>query len=193
MSPRSSLPTMTRWRNSFVLLPSAPPNTGVVAAPLDGTDKFLSWREHLGAVLGDRHDVLQSNPEFPVLVDSRLGAGGHARLPHYLTPAHEVRPLVSFQSDAVTESVGEGSIVGPIAGVGDHFARGGVDIPASLSRCGGRQRASLRLVNDVENFSCFRRGRAEDDRARHVRLVAVNAGPAVDEDYLILRERARFR
>jgi len=48
-------------------------------------------------------------------------------------------------------------------------------------------------MNDVEDFLCFLCGRAEDDRPRHVRLVSVNAGPAVDQHYLVLLERPGLR
>ena len=46
-------------------------------------------------------DILETNSKFPVLVDPRLVAERHSRLQHDLTAAHEVRPLVTFESDAV--------------------------------------------------------------------------------------------
>src|SRR3954467_7899004 len=91
--------------------------TGAPAAPSAGTESHLRRQRclgrshHLRTRRGDREDVLQPNPELSVLVDSGLIAERHSGLEHDLAAAHEVRPLVSFQSDAVTESVGEGSII----------------------------------------------------------------------------------
>ena len=62
---------------------------------------------------------------------------------------------MSFQSDAVTQSMGEGAVVGSVAGVGDDFARDGVDIAALLSRCGERQRFRLRLAQNVKYLLRF--------------------------------------
>ncbi len=41
--------------------------------------------------------------------------------------ADEIGPLVHIHADAVAEAVGEVFVVRSVAGVGDDFARGGVD------------------------------------------------------------------
>src|SRR5207244_1328621 len=111
---------------------------------------------HLRPGFRDRQDVLETNPEFPVLVDSGLVTERHTRLHHDLAAAHEVRPLVTFESDAVAESVSESPVVGPIARVGDDFARDGIDVAAFFSWRGEFNCATLRLVHDVENSLDFR-------------------------------------
>src|SRR3982751_312817 len=113
---------MPASKSSSALSACPPSITGAPAAPSAGTEshprrqRCLGRSHHLRARGGDREDVLQSNPELAVLVDPGLVAESHSRLEHDLAAAHQVRPLVSFQSDAVTEPVGEGSIIWSVTG-----------------------------------------------------------------------------
>src|ERR1044071_275406 len=90
-------------------------------------------REQLRAVRGDHHVILETDAEFAADVDAGLVAERHARLraqvacPAEHVVLHEIRPLVSFHADAVSEAVGEELEAGAVAGVGDDFARGRVD------------------------------------------------------------------
>src|SRR5690349_24239525 len=49
------------------------------------------------------------------------------------------------------------------AGVGDDFARGGIDIAGFLSGRGGGERASLGFVHDVENLLHLGRRRRSEE------------------------------
>src|SRR3982751_2401551 len=108
---------MPASKSSSALSACPPSITGAPAAPSAGTEshprrqRCLSRSHHLRTRGGDREDVFQSNPELAVLVDPGLVAECPPRLEHDPAAPHQVRPLVSFQSNAVTEPVGESSVV----------------------------------------------------------------------------------
>jgi hypothetical protein len=62
---------------------------------------------------------------------------------------------VAFESNSVTESVSEGSVVGAVPSIGDDFPGNGVDLASSFSGRGEFKRLSLRFAHDVEHLPCF--------------------------------------
>src|SRR5262249_48057085 len=108
--------------------------------------------------------------------------------------AHEVRPLVAVETDAVSGAMREAGhfIVGTEAGVGDHLARGCVDRGACRPYLRRLERRALRALLELPHVALALRGFAEHRRARDVRRVALDGAAGVNEDDVALPDLLRL-
>src|SRR5262245_50682008 len=83
--------------------------------------------EAAAAVGGDRHDVLDADPELPRQVDPGLDREAHPGYERLALALHHVRRLVGGQPDAVAHAVHEELAV---PGIVDHLAGDPVDLLA---------------------------------------------------------------
>src|SRR5262245_65164398 len=86
-------------------------------------DGRAGLREEFRAVLGDVQAILEPDAELAVDRDHRLVAEAHAGLQRRLVAAHEVRPLVAVEADAVAGAMRQAGhlVAGAETGVGDHL------------------------------------------------------------------------
>jgi hypothetical protein len=95
--------------------------------------------------------------------------------------AHEIRPFVPVQTDAVTGAVRQAGhfVIGAEARVGDDLARGGVHRFAGRARFGGGEGGVLRATFQLPDVALPLRGFAENESARDVGLVCAHWFPPV--------------
>src|SRR5205823_3385064 len=92
-------------------------------------DRRALLSEKLWTIFGNVQTIFQANSKLTIDCNRRFIAEAHAWLNRRLVPAHEVCPLVTVETDAVTGAMRQAGniVVGTKARIGDHFARGGVD------------------------------------------------------------------
>src|ERR1700680_4939695 len=91
--------------------------------------------------------------------------------------------LVAIQSDAVTEPVREVFVSGSVPGAGDHRAGGVVHRARELFRARSIQRGVLSFTNNLKYRLNFGGWFSKNGRASNVRLIAVHAAAAIDEQH----------
>ena len=90
--------------------------------------------QQFGSILGYHHDVFASDAELARNVDTRLITECHSRFKPGLIPTHQVSPFVAIHPDAVPYSVSEVLVVRSKPRIGDHLARGSVNVFAGRTR-----------------------------------------------------------
>src|SRR5229473_3043058 len=68
-------------------------------------NRWALVREKLRTILSNIQTVFQANSELAIDDNCRFVAKAHARLDRRLVPAHEVRPLMTVEADAVSGAV----------------------------------------------------------------------------------------
>src|SRR5919108_1642669 len=84
-----------------------PAPNGGTAESADHLEVSLGVVQSLGPLLGDRHDVLDADPEPSGEVDPRLDGEAHPGPERLAVAGHEVRLLVHVQADPVAGAVHE--------------------------------------------------------------------------------------
>src|SRR5205807_6648227 len=93
--------------------------------------------EEFRTIISDVEAVFEANAELAVDDDRRLVTEAHPGLNWSLVAAHKVGPFVPVEADPVARAMGQSRnfVVRTKAGVGDYFARRGIDAltrPADL-------------------------------------------------------------
>src|SRR5213078_4492249 len=104
------------------------------------------------------------------------------------------RPFVPVEPDTVSGPVRQARhlVTRSEAGIGDHFARRGVNRLAGRADLRRRERRRLRALLEVPHVDLTRRWLAEYRRAGDVRLIAVPADTVVDLDDVAVLEALRL-
>src|ERR1051326_4968576 len=96
--------------------------------------------EQLRTIAPDEHVIFQSNAELSANVNAGLVAERHAGRHCLRIAAHQVRPFVAIQSDAMSRTRGEELVSWSKTGLSNRRARGGVHLLARNAGFGGEQR-----------------------------------------------------
>src|SRR3954452_325913 len=151
--------------------------------PRSGDDAHLAAGvvEPPSAVLGGDDDVLDAHAEAAGEVDAGLDREAHPGLDRVLLPLDHVGRLVRGHPDPVPDAMDEAVAV---AGVGDHPARGAVDLLAGHAGAHRLVARLLRAPHHLEDLALLRGRLADVDRARRVGAVAVLEPAEVEHDHV---------
>ena len=84
----------------------------------------------VGGIRGERDDVLDANAEAPGKIDARLVAQRHSFLEHDFASEIEVGRLVTLETDAMAQPMGEVLVERPEPGLLQEPPRDGIDLDA---------------------------------------------------------------
>src|SRR5258708_32096989 len=70
-------------------------------------DRRTLLGKHARSIFGNVHTIFQSHAELAVNRDRRFIAETHARLDPRLISAHQIRPFMPIQTDAMSSAVGQ--------------------------------------------------------------------------------------